>query len=241
MRFREVLTRRIRARPIPTMIRRFRIAISEDYWNHYYVETYRGYRIDWFPEPYVYGVYIGPLDPETIPYEPPDPNFDDNDWRFYATLKAAEGGIDSWVEEPIFIQHYPNVTWETHVDPGWDVYQEGGGAARYYALDKATGEQVGTYWPSDNLQGLLDWLDETQVPTGEVDSHEGVPIYFILETEFLDHFYEASVKGEVGQFDNWRLQDCKTWIEEELAKPPPPPECPFRLPILCRLWERLFG
>jgi len=238
----EVLTRRIRARPIPTMIRRVRIAVSEDYWDHYFEEYYRGYRIDLFPGPGgLYGIYMGPDDPETIPKTPPDPNFDYNDWKFYGTIEAARGAIDSWVLEPIFVQHYPNVTWETHVDPGWDIYQEGGGAMRYYALDKATGDQVGAYWLSTDLQGLLDWIDETQVPTGEVDTHEGIPIRFILGEELLSHYYEATVRGEIGQFDNWRLQDCKTWIEEELAKPPPPPECPFRLPILCRIWENLFG
>ncbi|GAH91326.1 unnamed protein product, partial [marine sediment metagenome] len=122
MRFSEVLTRRIRARPIPTMIRRVRIAVSENYWDHYFEQYYRGYRIDLFPGPGgLYGIYMGPEDPETIPKSPPDPNFDYNDWAFYGTLEAARGAIDSWVEEPIFVQHHPNVTWETHVDPGWDI------------------------------------------------------------------------------------------------------------------------
>jgi len=239
MRFPEAIIRRVRARPLIKSIRQVRIAASENYWDHYYVETYRGYRIDEFRTIGIYGIYVG--EGEDGPHQPPDPTFDDNDWTFYGTVKQAEGAIDSWLEEPILVQRYPNVTWETHVDPGWDIYQEGGGTMRYYALDKATGNQVGTYWPSDNLQGLLDWMDETQVPTGEVASHEGIPIRFILGAELLSHYYEATVKGKVGQFDNWRLQDCKTWIEEELVKPPPPPECPFRLPLLCRVWERLFG
>lgn len=241
MRFPEAMIKRLRARPLLKSIRQVRIAISEDYWYHYFEEYYRGYRIDLFPGPGdLYGIYIGTADPETIPKEPPDPNFDYSDWDFFDTLEHARGRIDTWLEDPIFVQHYPNVTWETHVDPGWDIYQEGGGAARYYAIAKATGNQVGAYWPSDNLQGLLNWLDETQVPTGEVGAHNGIPIYFTVKEELLDHYYEATVKKEVGQFDNWRLQDCKTWIEEELARPPPPPECPFKIPILCRMWERLF-
>lgn len=243
MRFPEAMIRRVRDGPLLKSIRQVRIAVSEDYWYHYFVEYYKGYRIDRFSTlgPNMHGIYVGTADPETIPKAPPDPNFDYADWVFYDGLQYARAGIDNWVIDPIYVQHYPNVTWATHVDPGWDIYQEPAGGMRYYALDKATGNQVGTWWTSDNLQGLLDWIDETQVPTGEVASHEGIPIRFILGAELLSHYYEATVKGEVGQFDNWRLQDCKTWIEEELAKPPPPPECPFSLPILCRVWERLFG
>ena len=218
--------RRLRDRPLLKSIRQARIAVSEDYWYHYFVKYYRGYRIDRFSTlgPNMHGIYVGTADPETIPKAPPDPNFDYADWKFYDGLEYAEGAIDSWVEDPIFAQHYPNVTWETHVDPGWDIYQEGGGTMRYYALDKATGSQVGTYWPSDNLQGLLDWLGETQVPTGQIDSHQGIPITFYLEKTVspyptLYHVYEATVATHTKRFDNWRLEDCKAWIETELTKP----------------------
>ncbi|GAI66911.1 unnamed protein product, partial [marine sediment metagenome] len=177
MSFPEAMIRRVRARPLLKSIRQVRIAVGADYWYHYFREYYKDYRIDYFPGPGgLYGIYVGSVDPETIPKEPPDPNFDYNDWTFYGSLASARGGIDNWVINPVYVQHYPDVTWATHVDPGWDIYQEPAGAMRYYALDKATGNQVGAHWPSDNLQGLLDWLGETQVPTGQIDSHQGISI-----------------------------------------------------------------
>ncbi|GAJ18900.1 unnamed protein product, partial [marine sediment metagenome] len=35
--------------------------ISEDYWNHYFVEYYKGYRIDRFSTlgPNMHGIYVG--------------------------------------------------------------------------------------------------------------------------------------------------------------------------------------
>ena len=215
MRFRETMMRRLRARPLLKSIRQVRIAASGDYWDHYYQETYKGYRIDYFPNPNVYGIYVGTADPETIPKAPPDPDFDTNDWNFYGDIKSAEGAIDTWVAEPLFVQLYPNVTWETHVDPGWDIFQEGGGAMRYYAIDKATGKMIGTYWPSDNLQGLLDWIDENFVPTGVVVTYKEIPIEFYLEGWGWYYVYYANVEGHGKRFDDWRLGDCKAWIDKE--------------------------
>lgn len=218
------LIRRLKSRFLPTMIRRARIAVSEDYWYHYYVEYYKGYRIDRFSTIYLYGIYVGTADPETIPKSPPDPNFDYNDWVYYSELHQARAGIDNWVMNPIYVQPYPDVTWATHVDPGWEIYQEPAGVMRYFALDKATGDQVGTYWMPEDLQEFLDWLCETQVPAGQIDSLQGIPITFYPEKTVspyptLYHVYEATVAAHTKRFDNWRLEDCKAWIEIELTKP----------------------
>lgn len=211
--------RELMKRPLVKSQRLARIAISQNYWYHYFQEYYKKYRIDSFPNlgSTMYGIYVGIADPETIPKSPPDPNFDNNDWDFVNGIAPARAIIDSWVEKPIYVQHYPDVGWATHVDPGWEIYQQGG-TMLYYALN-GNGDMVGTYWAPDELQGLLNWLDESQVPTGVIGTYQGVPITFYLQKSNLDHVYEATVCGHTKRFDNWRLQDCRDFIAEELTAP----------------------
>lgn len=111
------------------------------YWDHSYVETYKGYDIYYFPGP---GGLYG-IQPEGSNPPGPDPS-----WRFYGSLESARNGIDSIVESPEFIEAYK----------GYDIYKEPG-FGRYYGVHQVTEEKT-SYWTS--LEGLKEYIDTLPPP-----------------------------------------------------------------------------
>jgi hypothetical protein len=121
----------------------FTLLASTGYWRNEYRETYRGYEIWFFPEPNVYGIYVGTGDPAgTYVVE---------DWKHYSSLSACKGAIDNWVDNPQYVEDYHT----------WQIFQESGGTLRYYAVDPETGEQS-NFYPSNDLQGLKTWIEEQE-------------------------------------------------------------------------------
>ena len=87
------------------------LAISE-YWISSKVEVYKGYDIEYFGSPGVYGAY------KTRNALPPTTTFDSNDWNFYTSLDAAHRGVDDIVTPPAenFIMDY------TYDGNTWKIY-----------------------------------------------------------------------------------------------------------------------
>ena len=112
-------------------------AVGPDYWNHVYVETYKGYEIYHFTTIGVYGVIK-----EGEYQQPPQ-----GDWKYYGSVESARKGIDNFVEEPIFIETYGD----------WDIYQEPGG--RYYAVHSETGEETSRWMTLADLKRYIDGPD----------------------------------------------------------------------------------
>jgi len=119
------------------------------YWDHEYVETYRGYDVYFFPTPYVYGIDTGEADA--------------SQWNFAASVEACEGLIDNWIDDPVFIEHYG----------GYDLYREPGGAQRYYAVNPFTGEKATAYWM--DLDPMKVWKDENLKNPEPTPDPEPVP------------------------------------------------------------------
>ena len=121
------------------------ILATSGYWDHEYVETYRGYDIYFFPEPNVYGV-------DTLGTNPPG---EDGSWRFFSEsntrtgLENARAAIDNWVDNPVYVESYN----------GYDIYREPAGVQRYYGVSKDTGERT-SYWT--DLSGLKRYIDGPQ-------------------------------------------------------------------------------
>jgi len=112
------------------------------YWDHTYVETYRGYDIYYFPNIGVYGV-------DALGTNPP---LDDPSWKvvgFYGGTESARAAIDNRLDSPIFVESYN----------GYDIYREPAGAQRYYGVDQETGEET-SYWT--DLAGLKRYIDGPQ-------------------------------------------------------------------------------
>ena len=110
--------------------------IHAAYWDHSYVETYKGYDIYYFPGP---GGLYG-IQPEGL-----NPHGSDPSWIFTAPLANARLRIDSIVESPEFIEAYG----------GYDIYREPG-FNRYYGVHQVTEEKT-SYWIS--LTGLREYID----------------------------------------------------------------------------------
>lgn len=99
------------------------------YWDHEFVETYRGYDIYYFVEINVYGI---------------DTGGDPMDWKFYGSLESARAAIDNWLEDPVYVESYR----------GWDIYREPSGAQRYYAVREGVET---SRWPT--LEELKAYID----------------------------------------------------------------------------------
>ena len=115
------------------------LLVTADYWNHTYVESYRGYDIYYFP---------GPGGLHGIDVLGTNPHGEDSSWRF-GTLEAVHGIIDNWVDDPLFVERYLD----------WEIYREPGGAQRYYAVDPLTGEEVRWYLSLEGPGALREYLD----------------------------------------------------------------------------------
>ena len=114
--------------------------VAADYWDHTYLESYRGYDIYYFPGPGgLYGIDVNGS----------NPHGSDRSWSFYTLLEQAYGGIDNWLDDPLFVEAYLS----------WEIYREPGGAQRYYAVD-AAGEAVpGRHLALEGPGGLRAYLD----------------------------------------------------------------------------------
>lgn len=113
-------------------------AVHAQYWDHSYVETYKGYDIYYFPGP---GGLYG-IQPEGL-----NPHGSDSSWLFSGSLGSARNRIDSIVDSPEFIEAYAS----------YDIYREPG-FNRYYGVHQVTGEET-SYWMNLNdLKGYIDTL-----------------------------------------------------------------------------------
>ena len=115
------------------------LLVTADYWNHTYVESYRGYDIYYFP---------GPGGLHGIDVLGTNPHGEDSSWRF-GTLEAVHGIIDNWVDDPTFVERYLD----------WEIYREPGGAQTYYAVDAAGEEVPGRHMALEGPGGLRAYLD----------------------------------------------------------------------------------
>ena len=113
--------------------------VTAGYWDHTYLESYRGYDIYFFPGPGgLYGIDVLGT----------NPHGGDPSWWF-GDPEALHGAIDNWVDDPIFMEAYLS----------WEIYREPGGAQRYYAVD-AAGEAVpGRHLALEGPGGLRAYLD----------------------------------------------------------------------------------
>ncbi|GAH85619.1 unnamed protein product, partial [marine sediment metagenome] len=178
-------------------------------YEHTYRETHEGYEIHYFPTIALYGIYLLPGE------SPPTGPVPLDDWKTYTSITACRAEIDNWGANPVFVQNYPPIS-PTHVDPGWIIYQEAGGGQRLWAVDAATGVAVSGYWVKDDLSGLLAWIDQNLVSTGQIAIYRDIPITFTL----VGHEYYAKVGIAGAHFYDWRYQDCLDWIDDRLAEPP---------------------
>jgi len=108
-------------------------ARESDYWDHEYIETYRGSDIYYFKNINTYGIDTGEPDPM--------------DWEFIGSVETAKGKIDNWFEEPEEIEIYRM----------WKIYRQAAGTRFYWAEQVKTGEKT-TLWV--NLDDLKRYIDE---------------------------------------------------------------------------------
>ena len=113
--------------------------VTAGYWDHTYLESYRGYDIYIFPGPGgLYGIDVLGTNPHGSEFG-----------SFGSTLEEAYGIIDNWVDDPSFVERYLD----------WDIYREPGGAQRYYAVDAAGEEAPGRHLALEGPGGLREYLD----------------------------------------------------------------------------------
>jgi len=104
-------------------------------WDTELVETYRGYEIHYIPYHEMYGINVtgGPVE----------------GWPFNTKLEGARNMIDSWEDEPIFIENYRD----------YEIVRQASGLKLYYAVDPVTGERVTAN--TVDLQTTRDNVDQT--------------------------------------------------------------------------------
>ena len=99
---------------------------------------YRGYDLYYLPNINVYGADTG----EEV-----------GSWPFASSLDALRGIIDNWLDSPLAVIEYE----------GYVVYQEAGGAQRYYA-EKDGSLATGYYWTFDEAISYIDELEDIEDP-----------------------------------------------------------------------------
>ena len=128
----------------------------DDYWGHSEVETYKGYDVEYFPTPGVYGVY------KTMNAAPPISSFSTSDWNFYTSQDAAHRGIDDMVIPPTenFIMDY------TYKDSSWKIYSTSEmGQTLYFAKDSNGVAVPGKHTAIESLEAYLQTLKPVEQPT----------------------------------------------------------------------------
>ena len=104
------------------------------YLDNQFQETYRDHDIYYFPNPNVYGIDIGG--------EP-------SGWPFNAGLQGCRNMIDSWLDDPEYIETYRD----------FEIYQIKG-FNLYYGVN---GEQITAKWRL--LEALEEYIDAEYYPT----------------------------------------------------------------------------
>jgi len=182
-----------------------------------FIEAYRGWGVWWLTGPGVYGVT--------------DPSCNELD-VYQTSLAGARRLIDDQLDQPVFVQYYPPES-PTHLENEWgcrieirrDSYGRYAAFSEFHETSSNPTGKISAWWPSDNLAGLLKWIDETYIPEGIIPYKYGHPetlMYFYHEKYGLHHVYEATVGGHTKRFDAWRYQACYDWIDTELEPEPEP-------------------
>jgi len=159
------------------------------YWDHTYVETYRGFDIYYFPNIGVYGVDIGG-EPEH--------------WRFNSYLEGARNMIDDWLDEPIHVEAYRD----------WDIYQMPG-CGLYYAMGPEG--TTPNYAAVEDLKAYIDAVYyPTLVYTYHVGSEEWL-VYRqgLEELGTLKYWVEY---GEERSLEYHTLEAAKAYAEEWIER-----------------------